>query len=221
MRSTKLNRLSLSALSDSQIILQVLEGDKELFEILIRRYNQRIYRVVRGYIKSEDDTMDIMQDAYVKAFTKLKQFNNEASFSTWLIRISINEALQYIRKKKRNYENYVNARPVEDIFNLPDSNQMNPEKQVIGLETRQMIERTVDRLPEKYRVVFILHQVEGLSNPEISECLNLTETNVKVRLHRAKNLLKAGLFEITHDSSIFEFGNHRCDAVVDGVMQRI
>lgn len=162
-----------------------------------------------------------MQDAYVKAYLKLGQFKNESSFSTWLIRIGINEALQFIRKRKRQTTNYGKTERLETVFNLADTNQMNPEKQAIKSETRILIERAVDLLPEKYKIIYMLHQVEGLSNPEIAACLKLTDSNVKVRLHRAKNLLKDELFKNTRDASIFEFGNHKCDAMVEEVMARI
>ncbi len=221
MNAAQTDRFALTKMADSQVVLRVLEGEKELFEILLRRYNQRLFRVIRSYIHSEDDVMDIMQDAYVKAYLKLQQFNNDASFSTWLIRIAINEALQHLRKNKRLSTKYGKTERLENIFNLPDTTQMNPEKQIIKTETRALIEKAVDRLPEKYRVIFVLQQVEGLSNSEIAECLNLTDNNVKVRLHRAKNLLKEELFKTSHDASIFEFGNHKCDAVVANVMERI
>lgn len=221
MKAVQVDRFSLTKLSDSQVIIRVLDGEKELFEILLRRYNQRLFRVVRSYVASEDDVGDIMQEAYVKSYLKLGQFNFEASFSTWLIRIGINEALQFIRKRKRQSENYGKTQSLENVFNLPDTNQMNPEKQAIKSETRVLVERAVDLLPEKYRIIFVLHQIEGLSNPEIAETLKLTASNVKVRLHRAKKLLKEELFKTTQDASIFEFGNHKCDSMVEVVMQRI
>ena len=221
MNAIQPNRFALTKISDSNVVQRVLEGEKELFEILLRRYNQRLFRVIRSYIHSEDDVQDIMQDAYVKAYTKLGQFNNQASFSTWLIRIAINEALQHIRKNKRQMMNYGKTESLENVFQLPDTNQMNPEKQAITTETRTLLENAVDRLPEKYRVVFVLQQVEGLTNPEIADCLKLTDSNVKVRLHRAKGLLKEELFKTTHDASIFEFGNHKCDAMVKNVLERI
>ncbi|MBK5213320.1 MAG: RNA polymerase sigma factor [Flavobacteriaceae bacterium] len=221
MNAIQPDRFTLTKLSDSNVVQRVLEGEKELFEILLRRYNQRLFRVIRSYIHSEDDVQDIMQDAYVKAYTKLGQFNNQASFSTWLIRIAINEALQHIRKNKRRLMNYGKTESLENVFQLPDTNQMNPEKQAITTETRTLLENAVDHLPEKYRVVFVLQQVEGLTNPEIADCLKLTDSNVKVRLHRAKGLLKEELFKTTHDTSIFEFGNHKCDAMVKNVLERI
>jgi len=221
MNAIQLDRFLLTKLPDSQVVQRVLEGERELFEILLRRYNQRLFRVVRSYVKSEDDVRDIMQDAYVKAFLKLDQFKNEAAFSTWLMRIAINEALQHIRKHKRLMDNYGNPESIESIHQLADTNQMNPEKQTIKTETRMLVERAVDQLPEKYRIVFVLHQTEGLSNPEIAACLSLSDSNVKVRLHRAKTLLKEELFRTTHDASIFEFGSYKCDALVEEVMCRI
>lgn len=221
MNATQPDRFTLTRLPDAAVVQRVLDGEKELFEILLRRYNQRLFRVIRSYVHSEDDVRDIMQDAYVKAYTKLYQFNNQSSLSTWLIRIAINEALQFIRKRKRQTDNYGQTESLENVFHLPDTNQMNPEKQTITTETRILVERAVDQLPEKYRVVFILHQVEGLSNPEIAVSLKLTDSNVKVRLHRAKTLLKEEIFNMTHDTSIFEFGNQKCDAMVEGVMQQI
>ncbi|QAA82742.1 RNA polymerase sigma factor [Aequorivita sp. H23M31] len=221
MKAVRSDRFAITQLSDSQVIMRVLEGEKELFEILLRRYNQRLFRVIRSYIASEDDVRDIMQEAYVKSYLKLGQFNNQASFSTWLIRIGINEALQFIRKRKRQSENYGKTESIENVFHLPDTKQMNPENQVIKSETRVILERAVDQLPEKYRVIFVLHQIEGLSNAEIVESLKLTDSNVKVRLHRAKKLLKEELFKTTKDASIFEFGNHKCDLMVENVMDRI
>ncbi len=221
MEAIQPERFALTKLSDSQVIFRILDGEKELFEILVRRYNQRLYRVIRSYISQEDDVRDIMQEAYVKAYLKLRQFHNQSSFSTWLIRIGINEALQVIRKRKRQSEHYGKTESLENVFQLADVNQMNPEKQIIKFETRGLVERAVALLPEKYRIIFVLHQVEGLSNSEIAECLKLTEGNVKVRLHRAKNLLKEELFKTAHDAAVFEFGNHKCDLMVEAVMNRI
>lgn len=221
MNAIQPDRFKLTKLTDTQVVQRVLEGEKELFEILLRRYNQRIFRVIRSYIYSEDDVQDVMQEAYVKAYLKLYQFNNKASFSTWLIRIAINEALQQIRRKKRIAVNYGETESLENVFQLPDTNPMNPEKQTIKTENRAFIEMAVDKLPEKYRVIFMLHHVEGLSNSEIVDCLKISDSNVKVRLHRAKKMLKDELFKITDDASIFEFGNQKCDAIVEKVMFRI
>lgn len=204
-------------LPDNTVVKRVIGGEKELFEILMRRYNQTLFRVVRSYLKDEEQVKDIMQDTYLKAYLKLDQFNNEAKFSTWLIRIGINEALQRLRKRKQN-----NIISIEDHKEIDrGSEQMNPEKKAIQNENRQLIEQAVDRLPEKYRLVYMMRAFEGMENAEIAACLLLTESNVKVRFHRAKKMLKETLYEFSSATEAFEFGNEKCDYIVDQVMKRI
>lgn len=214
---------SSARLEDAVVVRRVLAGEKELFEILLRRYNQTLYRVIRGYLRDEADVEDAMQDTYLKAFDKLQQFQGKAAFSTWLIRIGINEALLRLRKLKRvrslvSQESDVD---VGAIVQLPDTRQMNPEKQAIQVETRQLLEQAIDHLPEKLRVIYILKEVEGLKNDEIARCMEISEPNVKVRLHRARALLKETLFRISSSTEIFEFGNSRCDGLVARVMHTI
>ncbi|MGW8123485.1 RNA polymerase sigma factor [Roseivirga echinicomitans] len=221
MKAIKLNQLAVGKLTDTEVIRRVLAGEKELFEILMRRYNQTLYRVIRSYITAEGDVEDAMQEAYLKAYEKLDQFRGSAAFSTWLVRIGMNEALQKIRKNKRVFFINDQTEASSQIFQLSDQGQMNPEKNVIKHETRLMVEKSIDQLPEKYRVIFMLHQVEGMSNTEIAAALDLTESNVKVRLHRAKNMLKDQLFKQSLDATAFEFGNSRCDGIVQYVMDRI
>lgn len=187
--------LSETELTDDKVVQHVLSGDKECFEIILRRYNQRLFRVIRSYIPSEDDARDILQDTYIKAFMKLPQFSNRCSFSTWLIRIAINEALQYLRKKKRP----ITWAGIDALYHLRDNNPISPKIQMIASETLSFVEKAVDQLPEKYKVVFVLHGAEGMSDHEIAMCLQITERNVKERLHRAKNLLKEALFNITQE----------------------
>lgn len=204
---------------DKIVIKRVLNGEKELFEILMRRYNPMLYRAVRSYLKVEDDVEDTMQDSYLKAFNKLHQFNHNASFSTWLVRIGINEALQKIRK-------HSNVQPINGIQNETDipsseNNTMNPEKQAIQNETCRLLEKAIDQLPEKYRVIYILREIEGMDNKTISECLELTEGNVKVRFYRSKKMLKEKLYEFTDDAELFGFRDTRCDRLVENVMKKI
>ncbi|HEY4653196.1 MAG TPA: RNA polymerase sigma factor [Cyclobacteriaceae bacterium] len=207
-------------MQDEVVVNRVLGGEKELFEILLRRYNQTLYRVIRGYLRDEEDVEDAMQNTYMKAFDKLQQFQGNAAFSTWLIRIGINEALLRLRRIKKSRSVYVTDVDVdgEKIIQLPDNKLMNPEKQAINLETRQLIEKAIDQLPEKYRIIYMLKEVEGMKNEEIASCLELSEPNVKVRLHRARTILKDTLYKISAGGEIFEFGNSRCDRVVMRVM---
>lgn len=208
-------------LGDNIIAARVLRGEKELFEIILRRYNQKLYRVIRSYLKDDDDIQDAMQDTYLKAFDKLHQFRGDSSFSTWLIRIGINEALQRIKKNK-----VINLSRAVDwvgdkMIKIPASKQMNPEYSAINTEIKKLLETAIDGLPEKYRTVYVLKEVQGMDNAEIAACLGLEENNIKVRHHRAKNLLKNSLLTLSGDTNIFEFGNAKCDALVNNVMLRI
>ncbi|HYG19038.1 MAG TPA: RNA polymerase sigma factor [Ohtaekwangia sp.] len=208
---------------DSVVVRRVLAGEKELFEILLRRYNQKLYRVIRSYLKDNGDVEDAMQDTYLKAFDKLQQFEGNAAFSTWLIRIGINEALLRLRRLKKERSLYAVDDTLTEarLIQLPDNKQMNPEKLAIRHETKILIEQAIDQLPEKYRVIYVLKEVEGMDNSQIAELLQLSDANVKVRLHRAKTLLKDVLYKLSADSTIFEFGNQRCDAIVARVMKRL
>ncbi len=210
-------------IKDFEIVNRVLHGEKELYEILLRRYNQTLYRAVRSYVQDENEVADVMQETYLKAFEKLHQFRKKASFSTWLIRIGINEALMQLRanKSRPQHESAYTPSNRTLIDKLTDVNKMNPEKKAIQKETRYFLERAIDLLPEKYRSVYMLREVEGLNNSEAATCLQISENNAKVRLHRAKSLLKERLYDLTDRTEIYEFGNNRCDELVSRVMSRI
>jgi RNA polymerase sigma factor (sigma-70 family) len=222
MEVLRLNDFSSSKLDDPTIVKRVIAGEKELFEIILRRYNQTLYRVIRGYLKDTGEVQDAMQNTYLKAYDKLFQFRGDSAFSTWLIRIGINEALlqlRIIRKERSLYGNGADP-DREEIKQIPDK-QMNPEMLIINQEGERLVELAIDSLPEKYRVIYILKEVEGLANREIAECLGITDENVKVRLHRANRLLKDGLFQLTSNVKVLEFGNSSCDAIVNLVMRDI
>ncbi len=212
-----------SQLDDNTVVRRVIAGEKELFEILLRRYNQTLYRVLRSYLKDEDEIQDAMQNAYLKAFDKLFQFHGSSSFSTWLIRIGINEALLRLKDIKKGRVvslNTLHADKAEIIREIPDKH-MNPEKAIIRQEAKQLLEEAIANLPEKYRLIYILKEVEGMEYSQIEEALGLTESNIKVRLHRAKKMLKESLYTLSLNTEVFEFGNSRCDAVVTFVMSRL
>jgi RNA polymerase sigma factor (sigma-70 family) len=222
MEALRIKDYASSQLDDAVVVRRVLAGEKELFEILLRRYNQTLYRVVRSYLKDQFEIQDAMQNAYLKAFDKLSQFQGNSAFSTWLIRIGINEALLRIKVIKKAKVIYLNASGMseETAGQVPDK-QMNPEKTIIRQEAQQILERAIDSLPEKCRVVYVLKEIEGLSNSQVSESLNLTDANIKVRLHRAKVLLKDSLYKLSVSAEVFEFGSSRCDAIVQFVMNAI
>jgi len=222
MRALKINDYASKQLDDSVVTQRVIAGEKELFEILMRRYNQTLYRVIRGYLKDQKEIQDAMQNTYLKAFDKLYQFQGNSSFSTWLIRIGMNEALARIKNIKKDNLVYLNSGDTgKEMFNQIPDKQMNPEKKFIHQEAQQMLEHAIDALPEKYRVVYILKEIEGLTNEEVEKTVGITESNIKVRLHRAKLLLKDSLYKLSLPSQVFEFRNNRCDEIVKFVMEAI
>ncbi len=221
MEALKLADYKPTQITDEEIVRRVVAGEKALFEILMRRYNQTVFRIVRSYLKDQDEVEDAMQNSYLKAFDRLYQFQGSSSFSTWLIRISINEALLRLKQINRTKRVFFHGDDSQTSSINQIADKMNPEKAVIRNETKQLLEEAIDRLPEKYRVIYMLKEVEGLSSPQIQEALDISESNIKVRLHRAKRLLQESLFELTSGGEVFEFGNSRCDALVNFVMSRI
>lgn len=220
MGQAALPEIQNKTLSDRQVITRILDGEKELFEILLRRNNQILFRVIRSYIKEEGLAEDIMQDTYIKSYEKLATFNAESSFVTWLIRIGINECLQHLRKNKRNpIDNY--SEDEFKIIQLPDTSYIEPDHQYHQNELKLLVEKAIDQLSEKYKVVFVLSELEGMSTEDISACLNLSQSNTKVRLHRSKKMLKEELYKMADGISIFEFGNSRCDRIVENIMSKI
>lgn len=206
-------------LSDALVVEKVLAGETELFEILLRRYNQMLFRTIRSYMNRPSDIDDVMQDTYVKAFQKLYQFKNDALFSTWLIRIGINEVLQRKRRSKRYLT--VDIDDETGAAQIADTSIMNPERKTMHSESLHIVEKAIDQLPEKYKIVYILKEVEDLGIAEISASLDLSPSNVKVRLHRARAMMKDAIFEISNTKDVFEFGNSKCDRLVLEVMAKI
>lgn len=207
--------------SDTALIEQVLAGSTAPFELLMRRYNERVYRAARAIVRDEQEAEDVMQQAYVNAFTHLKQFNGSARFSTWLTRITINEALARVRRRGRYEafdEAFANVEPA-----MIDNPADDPERQAFTQELRVLLEWAVDQLPNGMREVFMLREVEGLSTLEAAECLGVSDDVVKTRLSRARALLRRLLLERTGATApeAFRFYRPRCDRVVAAVIGRI
>jgi len=203
---------------DEEIVRRVVAGETALFELLMRRYNQRVYRSVRTIVRDDAEAEDVMQQAYLNAYTHLHQFAERASFATWLTRIAINEALARVRPKGLRAVD----EPDEIMENL-QSNTPDPEQQAVATELRDLVESEIAALPEHYRSVLILREVEGCSTAETAECLGVQEDVVKTRLHRARTMLRDNLYRragLTFDG-LFTFGQARCDRVVGAVMARI
>ena len=204
-----------AVLPDEEIVRRVLAGETALFEIVMRRYNQRVYRAVRAILRDDTESEDVMQQAYLNAFTHLGQFAGGAKFSTWLTRIAINEALGRLRRRRPES-------PEESMTEI-QSTAPDPEQQASAAEIRNVLESEIAALPDSYRSVIILREVEGLSTGEAAECLSVSEDVVKQRLHRARTMLRDNLYAragVTFEH-VLTFGNARCDRVVANVMRRI
>ncbi|MFD2245275.1 RNA polymerase sigma factor [Pontibacter ruber] len=206
--------------SDTEVVERVLAGEKEFYEILMRRHNQKLYRIIRSYLHDEEEVEDAMQDTYLKAYKNLSQFSFKAQFSTWLIRIGINEALGRLRQQKKlaAFHDQKDNLSELTLLQLPDTKNMNPEHKAIQKEVKQLLEKAIDKLPAAYKTIYMLREVEEMSVTEVAACLNLSESNVKVRQHRARLLLKERLYEMSVNSEVFEFGSRRCDRMVEKVM---
>lgn len=217
------NPLPLAILDDETVIGRVKQGEIALFEIVMRRYNQRLYRIIRSILGTDSDVEDVIQETYLKAYGHLGQFEGRSSFATWLTKIAVYEAMARARKGRRFQPLEV---PVGDDENrvaelrstLPD-----PEQDASRHELKRLIEEAVDHLPDIFREVFVMREIEQMSQAETAECLALKEETVKTRLHRARRQIESHLLARAGHGirTAFTFGDSRCTGVVTKVLQRI
>jgi RNA polymerase sigma-70 factor (ECF subfamily) len=210
--------------SDEEIARRVLAGETALFEVLMRRYNQRLYRAIRSLLKEEVEIEDALQQTYIQAFTHLSQFQGGAQFSTWFTRIALNEALQRLRQRHRWVAmDGGDDHSAEEHMKLPPRNEPSPEQQAFGRELARLLELTIDELPDIYRTVFMLREVERMSTTETAEILSVKEDVVKQRLHRAKAFIRERMDAHLGGSltEAFSFHASRCDRVVAAVLERL
>ena len=214
---------TLELASDQEIVGRVLAGETLLFELLMRRHNQRVYRTVRAILGADDDAEDVMQQTYLNAYSHLASFAGTARFSTWLTSIAVNEALGRRRKSGASALRIVKPTGDDDPMLIIRSDAPDPEQQVMSNELQQLLEEEITALPENYRIVMMLRQVEGLSTEETAQSLGVSTDVVKTRLRRARMMLREALLNragLTFDR-LFEFHAPRCDRVVGAVMQRL
>jgi len=214
---------SQEPLSDEEVVARVLAGETGMFEIVMRRHNQRLYRVARAILRNDGEAEDVMQDAYVRAYEHLDQFAGRAKFSTWLTRIAVHEALARQHRGNRYQEFESMSEHEGDPMDRFASLAPNPEQQASTSEIRSLLEQAVEELPDAYRTIFMLRDVEEMSTTETAEVLEITEENVKVRLHRARALLRKSLYARAgmERKEAFNFHAVRCDRVVKNVFERI
>jgi len=210
-------------LTDEQIVARILAGETALFELIMRRHNQRLYRAARAIVRDESEAEDVMQDAYVRAYIHLKQFAGKAKFSTWLTRIAVHEALARLRDRSRYDAPSPMFESSEDPMERFTSTESTPEEHLQTRELGDVLEHAIESLPAGFRAVFMLRAVEEMSTSEVAECLELSEENVKVRLHRARALLKEHVAQKLEGSApqAFPFEAVRCDRVVANVFKKI
>lgn len=209
-------------LPDEEVVRRVLAGETALFEIVMRRYNQRLYRMARAILRDDGEAEDVMQEAYVRAYQHLGQFAGRSQFATWLTRIAIHEALARVRRRGRleqlGPEDYSDGDGAMNVSPMP-----NPEDQASVSELGRVLEEAILSIPDQYRLVLMMRDVEQMSTSDTAAALDLTEENVKVRLHRARAMVRRKLFaQVGSEApSAFGFMGERCDRVVALVMERI
>ncbi len=208
--------------ADKDVVEKILSGNSALFEILIRRYNPFLYKVGRSYGFNHHDTQDLMQDTFISSYVKLSQFENRSSFKTWLIRIMLNQC--YHKASKHSYKKEQPAEISDNHNSLHmflKNNHSDTGKSVINSELNKVIEASLEKLSEDYRMTFALRELTGLSVEDTADIMNATPSNVKVRLNRAKMMLRKEIEKTYTPEDIYEFNFIYCDKIVDSVMKEI
>jgi RNA polymerase sigma-70 factor (ECF subfamily) len=198
-------------MTDEELIARILAGEKRLFELLIRKYNQRLYRIGMSILENEAEAEDAMQTAYINAYEHLSGFEQRSTFGTWLTRIMLNQCYEQKRKSR------------QVLVNLEPDNFVTMNTAVNELTNKELsgaLQQAVAKLPEKYRLVFVLREIEDLSVRETSAALNIEESNVKVRLNRAKTMLRENLNSYMKDY-VYSFHLTKCDRIVNNVLHRL
>lgn len=222
-----LERARAESWTDQEVVDRVRAGDTALYEIIMRRYNQRLYRVTYAILRDAAEAEDVIQDAYVRAYQHLDQYAGHAPFSIWLTRIAVHEALRRLEQRKRNQQfhdrDYDEDDAMSDAEITVAETSPDPEQRASIAELGRLLEEAVLDLPELYRVVVMLRDIEEMSTAETAAALDLSEENVKVRLHRGRAMMRDRLFARVGAgvASAFPFLGTRCDHVVLGVFARL
>jgi RNA polymerase sigma factor (sigma-70 family) len=198
-------------LSDEQIVERILKGEKQLYEKLMRKYDQRLFRIGRSIINDESEVRDIMQNTYLNAYLQLPSLQNRSNFGTWIIKILVNESL--LRKKRK-------LKQQQTLNKQLGAEMETPLKSLLNKELKAILEKAIVELPEKYKLVFVMREIEEMSTIETMEVLNLSESNVKIRLSRAKEMLREKLAG-KKLKEVFKLRLPHCDSIVNYVMNKI
>jgi RNA polymerase sigma-70 factor (ECF subfamily) len=216
-----------SAASDMDVVQQILGGDLNSLELIMRRYNQRLYRIARGVVLNDMDAEDVVQEAYIHAYENLAQFQAKGPLYLWLAKITLNEALKHLRGTKggRNSISFDDPVHTEEANHMADliTSLPTPEQDVARRELNRLLESAIGTLPDAYRMVFIFRGVEEMSVEDTAECLDIEPATVKSRYHRARRLLQqqlSGLID-SNAGGVYSFDGIRCDRIVSGVFTRL
>src|SRR3974377_1857044 len=209
--------------TDDEVVAQVMKGETALFEILMRRYNQRLFRVVRSIVADDGEAEDVLEDSYVLAYQHLAQFRGASKFSLWLTRFAVRESLARRERRCRFESMGTVAGQGEDKVSRLVSSTPSPEWSASMREANLLLKAAILALPEKYRGVLMMRDIEGMSVEETADCLEISKVNVKVRLHRARALVRRELYTRAgaKSSAAFEFLGLGCDRLVKAVLARL
>lgn len=206
-------------LTETEIITRIAEGEKALYELIVRRFNPYLYKVGRSYNYNHEDTQDLMQDTFIDAYKNLSQFEGRSNFKTWIIRIMLNNC--YRRRRKMGFKNEIQEDVNDNSTPMFSNAYHDGDKIVQNSELGHIIEKALSRIPFDYRMVFSLREANGLNVTETAKVLNISEANVKVRLNRAKAMLRREIESTYTASELYEFNLIYCDAMAENVMMRV
>ncbi|MFH6936327.1 sigma-70 family RNA polymerase sigma factor [Flavobacterium sp. FlaQc-30] len=205
--------------TETEIIERILKGEKSLYELIVRRFNPYLYKIGRSYNYNHEDTQDLMQETFIDAYKSLLQFEGRANFKTWIIRIMMNNC--YRKREKSSFKNEIMQDANEHSTPLFTNRNNDTDKIIQNRELGHIIEKALVQIPLDYRMVFSLREINGLNVSETAEMLNISEANVKVRLNRAKTMLRSEIENAYSTSELFEFNLIYCNAMVENVMKKI
>jgi RNA polymerase sigma-70 factor, ECF subfamily len=212
-------------LEETELVERARARDADAFRTIMQTYNRRLYRIARSILRNDSDAEDVVQEAYVRAFTHLENFRGDSSLATWLSRIAMNEALGRLRLRRPTADLALHESrgPEAEIIQFPHTARSDPEKTMAQRELLQLVEQATDKLPEAYRTVFIARVIEGMSVEDTAELLGVRPETVKTRLHRARRLvreqLETQIGPVLMDA--FPFAGKRCERVTEIVMRRL
>jgi RNA polymerase sigma-70 factor (ECF subfamily) len=210
-----------ASLAEPELVALARAGDRGAFRAIMTRCNQRLFRVARAVVRDEAEAEDVLQEAYARAFSAIAGFRGEAGIATWLTKIVLNEARGRLRRRRPTVE--LDQLDTAEVVAFPGPRSENPEADAARAQIRRLLERAVDELPEPFRLVFVLREVEELSAEETALQLGLKVETVKTRLHRARRRLREALDAQLADVMVgaYPFLGSRCERITARVLDRL